>query len=284
MSKTGLVLEGGGMRGAYTAGVLSWLIDQGIEMDYGVGISAGAMNLCSYAMKNKQYLYDVSVTYMPDKRNVGVNPLLREHHYVGYDFMFDHLLKNVVQYQLEPLRQGAMEIEIGVFNLNASRVEWLKKEDLDDDLRLLKAACTLPVAGAPVAYRDGLYMDGGVTTMVPIQRSLAHGCDRHLVIVTKDESYVRKPSSGMLLKTCRLLYHNDALIEALKVRSDVYYQEMAQVEQLQQQGKALLIRPSRNLGVKRFSGDAKALKQLFELGIEDCENRRDQLLSFLAHR
>lgn len=170
MGKTGLVLEGGGMRGAYTAGVLTWLIDHEVEFDYGVGISAGAMNLCSFAMRNKQYLYDVGVIYMPDKRNVGLNPLLKERHYVGYDFMFDRLLKETIHYELDTLRQSSMEIEIGLFNLNTSKVEWVKKQELDDDLRLLKGACTLPLAGSPVPYRDGLYMDGGVTTMVPIKR------------------------------------------------------------------------------------------------------------------
>lgn len=281
MEKTGLVLEGGGMRGAYTAGVLTWLIDHQIELDYGVGISAGAMNLCSYAMKNKQYLYDVSVTYMPDKRNVGLTPLLKEHHYVGYDFMFDRLLKDVVHYQLDALRKSPMEIEIGLFNLNADRMEWLGKQDLDDDLRLLKGACTLPIAGVAVPYQNGLYMDGGVTTMVPIKRSIANGCGRHLVITTKDDSYVRKPSSKLLLRTTKAVHKNQALVDALKIRSNVYYEEMGLVSELQKQGKALLIRPSKNLGVKRFSGDAEALQKLYELGQEDCETRKEELLQFL---
>ena len=282
MGKTGLVLEGGRMRGAYTAGVLTWLIDHEIEFDYGVGISAGAMNLCSFAMRNKQYLYDVGVIYMPDKRNVGLNPLLKERHYVGYDFMFDRLLKDTIHYELDALRKSPMEIEIGLFNLNTSKVEWVKKQELDDDLRLLKGACTLPLAGSPVPYCGGLYMDGGVTTMVPIKRSLGYGCDKHLVIVTKDEGYVRKPSSKMLLNTSKMAYHNQALIDALKIRSDVYYEEMNLVDDLQKEGKALLLRPSKNLGVKRFSGDAEALKQLFELGKADCETRKAELLSFLG--
>ena len=282
MGKTGLVLEGGGMRGAYTAGVLVWLIQHGITFDYGVGISAGAMNLCSYAMKNIDYLYDISVKYMPSKKNVGLTPLLKEHHYVGYDFMFDDLLYKQIRYNLEPLRQSNMDIEIGLFNLNASKMEWVGKQDLDDELKMLKGACTLPIAGVPVPYKGGLYLDGGVTTMVPIKRSIAYGCDKHLVIVTKDESYVRKPSSNLLLTMTNLNYHNEALNDALKVRSEVYYEEMGLVEDLQKKGQALLIRPSKNLGVKRFSGDAETLKQLYELGIQDAESRKEELLAFLG--
>ena len=90
--------------------------------------------------------------------------------------------------------------------------------------------------------------------MVPIKRSLGYGCDKHLVIVTKDEGYVRKPSSKMLLNSSKLAYHNQALIDALKIRSDVYYEEMNLVGDLQKEGRALLLRPSKNLGVKRFSG------------------------------
>lgn len=281
MNKIGLVLEGGGMRGAYTAGALTWLIDHHIELDYGVGISAGAMNLCSYAMKNKEYLYDVAVKYMPDKQNVGVTPLLKERHYVGYDFMFDDLLKNTIHYKLDALRNSKMAIEIGVFDLEAGETLWLKKEELDDDLRLLKGACTLPLAGAVVRFQNKVYMDGGVTTMVPIKRSLAHGCDKHLVIITKDEGYVRKPSGSLLLNSSRIVYRKyPGLIKALQTRSEVYYQEMDQVAKLQQEKKALLIRPSKNLGVKRFSGDKEALQQLFELGQADCEARKEEILAF----
>ena len=118
--------------------------------------------------------------------------------------------------------------------------------------------------------------------MVPIKRSLGYGCDKHLVIVTKDEGYVRKPSSKMLLNSSKLAYHNQALIDALKIRSDVYYEEMNLVDDLQKEGRALLLRPSKNLGVKRFSGDAEALKQLFELGKVDCETRKAELLDFLG--
>ena len=93
---------------------------------------------------------------------------------------------------------------------------------------------------------------------------------------------MRKPSSKMLLNTSKMAYHNQALIDALKIRSDVYYEEMNLVDDLQKEGKALLLRPSKNLGVKRFSGDAEALKQLFELGKADCETRKAELLSFLG--
>ena len=90
MENIGLVLEGGGMRGAYTAGALVWLIENNIMFNYGVGISSGAMHICSYYKKDIKLLEEISCKYMADKRNVGIIPLLKERRYVGYDYMFEY--------------------------------------------------------------------------------------------------------------------------------------------------------------------------------------------------
>ena len=282
MSKIGLVLEGGGMRGAYTAGCLCWLIDNEIEFDYGVGISAGAMNLCSYAMKNKTYLYDVMVKYMADKRNVGRIPLMKEGTYVGYNFMFDDLLSNIVKYELTPLKTCSMEVEIGIYDLEAAKTVWVDKSEMDLGLRLLKGACTLPIAGKIVDYNHRRYIDGGVTTMVPVDRSIRAGCDKHFVIITKDEGYVRKPAGKLLLGATRFCYPKyPALLDNLRERTDVYYREMGEVEQMVENKTAVLFRPTKHMNVKRFSGDPVALQQLFELGYQDLEARREEIFEFV---
>lgn len=282
MSKIGLVLEGGGMRAAYTAGALTWLIDHDIEFDYGVAISAGAVHLCSFVDKNKQNLYDLSVTYVADKRNVGMVPLLKEGSYVGYDFMFDELLRDTLHFDISNLVNRNTFMEIGIYDLQQGQTNWYQKEAFSNDMQMLKAACTLPIAGKIVSYNGRKYIDGGITTMVPIRRSIEYGNDKHFVIITKDESYVRKPSGkGMDLALAALYHPYPKIREDMKKRTPIYYEEMDLVQQLCEKNEAMLMRPSKNLGVSRFKGEHDQLDALFQLGYQDLENRKEEIRAFL---
>lgn len=278
--KISLVLEGGGMRGAYTAGVLTYLLEKNVTFDYGVGISAGAMNLSSFWMKREDYLKEVAVHYMSDSANVGMKPLLREGTYVGYNHMFDELLAKVVKYDLSLLNNTPSNFEIGLFNMQENRNDWLSKHELN--LTNLKAACTLPIAGKPVHINGYDYMDGGIVTMVPIGRSIEKGNDKHFVIITKDSEYVRNPEPKIELTACKMLYKKTpGIVERLKVRHQVYYNEMETVEKMVNDGTAFLMRPTSKIPVARFKGDQEGLKACFELGIHDAKARWDEIAVFL---
>lgn len=282
MSKIGLVLEGGGMRGSYTAGALAWLIDNNIEFDYGVGISAGAINLCSYLLKNKNYLHDITVKYMSDKKNVGMVPLLKEHRYVGYDYMFDDLLQHQVKYDTTPIKEKNMPMEFGVYDLNQEKTIFFDAQALDDDLRMLKASCTLPIAGRIVDYNGYRFLDGGISIMIPIQRAFDAGCDKNLVIITKPEGYVRKAAGSFMQHLMKFNYPKyKKMVYDYTHRHESYNQQMELIEEKVKENKCLLIRPSQNIPVKRFSGDPENLKKLYELGYEDMENQKEEILKFM---
>ncbi|MFI3284232.1 MAG: patatin family protein [Erysipelotrichaceae bacterium] len=280
--KIGLVLEGGGMRGAYTAGVLSWLIDNNIEFDYGVGISAGAVNLCNFFMKNKELLYDIPVKYMPNKKNVGLYPIVKERRYVGYDYMFDDLLKNELKYDTRSLKENKINLEFGIYDLNTCQTDFYNASDLDDELRMLKASCTLPIAGRIVDYKGHRFLDGGISVMIPIQRSIDQKMDKHFVIVTKPEGYVRKPASEFMRKLMAFNYPNyPKMVEDYTHRHESYNAQMELIENKVQDGSCYLMRPSIDIPVKRFSGDPENLKALYKLGYEDMENQKEEILNFM---
>ncbi len=282
MNKIGLVLEGGGMRGAYTAGALSWLIDNNIEMDYGVGISAGAVNICCYYMKNKEYLYDITAVHTADSRNVGIKPIVKEGRYVGYRFMFDELLRETLKFDVQELKDKDSNFEIGLYDLDKAETFYIKANELDNDLVLLKAACTLPIAGNIVEYQGQKLLDGGITTMIPYERSIENGNDKHFVIVTKPEGYVRKAASGFMRWFMNFNYPNyPKLVEQYSNRHEAYNKQMAAIEQGVKDNNTFLLRPSSDIPVKRFSGDPENLKKLFELGYKDMEDRKAEILSFI---
>ncbi|SJZ34008.1 patatin-like phospholipase family protein [Anaerorhabdus furcosa] len=285
MSKYGLVLEGGGMRGAYTAGALAWLVDNNIEFDYGVGISAGAVNLCSYLLKSKEYLHDITVKYTSDKKNVGLIPLLKEHRYVGYDYMFDHLLRDEVKYDTSPIKDKNMPMEFGVYDMNQEKTIFFNAQDLDPDLRMLKASCSLPIAGRIVDYNGYRFLDGGISIMIPIERSIEAGCDKNMVIITKPEGYRRKAAGPFMQKLMTFNYRKyKKMVYDYTHRHESYNRQMELIEKEVKDGNCILIRPSETIPVKRFSGDPENLKKLYELGYKDMETRKEEILKFMQNK
>jgi len=278
-----LVLEGGGLRGSYTAGVLVWLIEHGIEADTVVGISSGAMHACHYVLKDIEALKLTSMKYASHKHNVGWYPLLHEGQPVGYDFLFETVIKEILKFDVNKLRAQKQAVEFGVYDLSIQKTIWKNQFTMDEDIRFLKAACTLPLAGRNVKVGDTYYLDGGVTTMVPIGRAKELGAEKFLVVVTKDPGFVRKPNSPVLQFILDLMYFKyKTLLKDFRARTQVYYDEMNEVRALQDEGKAILLQPTRDCGVKRFSGTEQQIIDMFNLAKEDCENRKEELLAFFA--
>lgn len=283
MEKYALVLEGGGMRGVYTAGALAWLNDHHITFDYGVGISSGAVALVCYMEENKTTPYNMIVKYACNGENVGLKAFLTEGHYVAYNRLFKEDLLGKEKLSLEPLRKNcSMEAEVGAYDLKKGETVFFNVKDLDDDLELLRGTCALPIASAVVDYEGEKYLDGGITKMIPIERSIEKGCTKHLVITTKPADYKRKPASKIVLFLMKLIYRKyPAIRKDYKVRHLNYYKQMDIIENLVEKEDAVLIRPSRTINISRFKGNPKDLNELYELGYQDMEDKKEEILSFL---
>lgn len=171
MGSIGLVLEGGGMRGAYTAGCLAWLKDHNIKFDYSVGISSGALYLACFLEDRMDAAYNMSTKYAADSNNVGMKAFMREGHYVAYKYIFDNYLKEKEHLSVEKIKNEHMNMEIGSYDLEQGETVYFNSEDLDDDMELLLAACALPIASATVSFEGRKLLDGGITKMIPIERA-----------------------------------------------------------------------------------------------------------------
>ena len=148
--KKGLVIEGGGLRGAYTAGALTWLIDNEIKFDYGVGISIGALYLGAFLTANKRLLKEYAINLASDKDNVGIKPLLKHQTLVGYDDVFKKINQDGYKIDVKGLNQSTTKAEIGVYDLNSCETVWITNHEFDQDNLFIKAACTLPMFGRKV--------------------------------------------------------------------------------------------------------------------------------------
>ena len=276
--KTALVLEGGGMRGAYTAGCLAWLIDNDIEFNSAYGISTGAVHLCSYLCKNVDYLYDLSTNHIADKELVGLRPLLREHCYVGYDYLFEHILPDVKKYDISKAKASSCDAKFGVYDMEKGTF-FIKVKDIDEKMLLLKAACTLPVIGKIVYYEGRGYLDGGITKMIPIEEALADENEEFLVITTKPKGYVRKPATSFVKGLMRSMYKKYPNVEKdYAVRHLNYQKQIDIINDLVAKDKAIYMYPSKEIPVKRLTGDKPNLRILYQLGYDDMESRREEIV------
>ncbi len=276
--KTSLVLEGGGMRGAYTAGCLAWLIDNGITFDSAYGISTGAVHLCSYLCADKDYLYDLSTNHIVDKALIGIRPLIREHHFVGYDYLFSYILPVLKHYDLDKAKRNSCKSKIGIYDLDGSGTSYIEVKDIDPKMELLKAACSLPIIGKVVKYNGHKYLDGGITKMIPIEESLNDQNECHLVIATKPKDYVRKPSPWYIKLLMRIVYPKSKKLAAdYGVRHLNYNKQIAIIKDLVNEDKAIYLFPSKEIPVTRLGGDKEHLRILYDLGYKDMEQRKDAI-------
>ena len=278
--KTSLVLEGGGLRGAYTAGALSWLVDNNIEFDNAYGISTGAVHLCNYLLKNNKNLFEFSTKYITDKGVVGVRPILRCGHIVDYDFIFDEFMTKSLKFDINDLHDVKTDAKIGTYELKSGKTEYHKVQELD--MEELKAACSLPLLGKVAKLGDREMLDGGITKMIPIEEAVDDGCNRHLIITTKPGDYVRKPSSKFVVGIMKLRYRNCPSIAAdYLIRHENYYKQISLINDLVKNDKAIYVYPSKNSNVSRLGGSRQELEELFELGRTDMEARKDDILALL---
>ncbi len=278
----GLVLEGGGFRGSYTCGALKWLNDHNIHFDYAVTISAAAPYGFDYMAQLDDVNKRLSIDGVTDKGVFGLKALLREGSIVSFSYLIKHYFSATYKKALEELRQRDCRIEVGVFNMTRQQLEYYDQHQLDDGMQIIQAACSLPIVSKMIDVNGQKFLDGGIRHMVSIDRSKETGHTRHLVIVTKDKNYVRKPNGAATNLLLRTLYHNyPKMLEILDHRVETYYQEMNDVYELEKNGDAILIRPSRDTGVGRFSGTREQIEEMYYLGYQDMEDRKEDLLRFL---
>lgn len=280
--KISLVLEGGGMRGAYTAGCLSWLIDEGIEFDTAYGISTGAVHLASFLMKNKDFLYKMSTDIIADKSVIGLSPILKEGMICSYNYMFDHHLKEVLKFDVENLKGKTKTAAFfGVYDLDLKETVYIPLKDMN--MNILKACTSLPLIGRVVKEKDKRYLDGGITKMIPIEEAIKDGAKKHLIITTKPIDYIRKPSNGFVVKLMSIVYKDcPAIAKDYAIRDKNYNIQIALINSLEKKGDALYRYPTKTIPVSRLRGDKDDLRALYNLGREDMENSREAIYKLIG--
>ena len=280
MYQAGLVLEGGGMKGIYTAGVLDFFLDKGLEFSSCYGVSAGACHLCSFLSKQRGRAYDISVDYLEDKNYCSISSLLRTGDLFGVKMCYDDIPNRLNPYDYDAFNAYPGRAFAVVTNIETGRPEYLRLREMHRDILAVRASASLPLVSRTVRIDGKPYLDGGLSDSVPIMHSILDGNRKNVVVLTKEVGYRREPAGNLGL--IRLRYAKYPKVYELMAGRHVAYNRMLDyLEAQEKNGQAFVIRPQKKSGVGRVEKDKEKLRLLYEEGYREAEQNYERLLAYL---
>ena len=248
---TALVLEGGGMRGVFTSGVLDWMIDHGITFPYLVGVSAGSSNALSFASHQRGRGKYIFADLQVERHYLGVSNILRHRSIMDMDLLYHELPESLWPYDYTAYKANPMRVEsVATDCLTGQAVYLEEKDDAKRIIDIVRASSSLPFA-CPIAHVDGRPMlDGGIADSIPLQRAIDQGYEHAVVVLTRHRGYRKDEQPTRLPSFIYKRYPH--LREALRTRGTRYNAQLAMVEQLEQEGRITVIRPNHPVEVARI--------------------------------
>lgn len=284
MAKIGLVLEGGGMKCAYGAGVLDAFLDYDIHFDYCIGVSAGSANAASYLAGQRGRNLRFYTTHIHEPGYFGVHSLRKTGNLFGLEHIYGTLTNKGGSDELDydALMANPTEYYIVATDAATGQPAYFTKVDLKpDDYRPIMASSAIPAVCRPITIGDKQYFDGGLSDAIPVKKALEDGCDKLVVILSKPRGYRRKPEKHrpVYAQTCRS-YPNT--VKAIDNRYYMYHKCQTMTYELERRGRAFLFAPSKPMKMSTYAMDAEANRQLYELGLQDVATAKDELMEFLG--
>ena len=268
--RSGLILEGGGMRGVFTCGVLDCLMDRGVRFPYTIGVSAGACNGLSYLSGQRGRAKYSNIDLLEKYRYIGFKQLLLKRNIMDFDLLFDSFPNKIIPYDYPALARNEEHFEVVTTSCRTGKACYFEeKQNPDRVIDIVKASSSLPFV-SPISYVDGEPMlDGGISDAIPLLRAREMGYNNNLVVLTRNTGY-RKSEKPMRLP--RLIYGEYPNLRAtLEQRNAEYNKRIAQIEQLEAEGKITVLRPVRPIEVDRIERDTKKLLALYNEGYACAE-------------
>ena len=262
---SGLILEGGGMRGVFTCGVLDNFMDRGIRFPYTIGVSAGACNGLSYMSGQRGRGKFSNIDLLEKYHYIGIKQLLTKGNIMDFDLLFHTFPEKIIPYDYARYAQIEERYEMVTTSCLTGRACYYEeKRDPVRIIDIVKASSSLPFV-CPIAYVDGEPMlDGGIADSIPLLRAKELGYDNNVVVLTRNKGY-RKPDKPTSIPP--FFYRKyPALKAAIRHRNSLYNEQISLVERLESEGKLLVIRPEKPIEVDRMERDTRKLLDLYEEG------------------
>lgn len=279
--KTGLVLEGGAMRGMYTAGVLDVFLEQGITFDGVIGVSAGALFGVNLLSRQAGRVIRYNKRFNSDPNYLGLRPLLRTGNIVDTEYAYHRVPCELDVFDDETYRASGVPFYAVVTNVETGEPEYIKVDSVFEQMDVLRASGSMPFVSKPVEIGGKKYLDGAITDSIPFEKFMEMGYDRLVVVLTKPAGYVKKPMSPLLTR----MYYAHAYPDfAKKVRDrhEMYNSSITRLGELEQAGKVLVLRPSQHIKISRVEKHPDKLQALYDVGVGDAQENIAQIQTFFT--
>ena len=283
MSRIGLVAEGGGMKCAYSAGIMDKFLDYGIKFDYCIGVSAGSANLASLMAGQRERNLHFYVDHVKDPDYFGVRPFLKTGNLFNLQYIYGTLTNEggAETLDFDKVLENPCEYELAATNALTGKPEYFNKNQMIKNNYIhIMASSAIPAVSKPV-FIDGVpYFDGGVSDAIPARRALDQGCDKLVFVLSKSRHYKKKPQ-GMKFIYSLLCHKYPAIIKDLNNRHIMYTAAQKLMFELEKQGKAFIFSLETGLKISTYAMDPVLNRKLYDNGLSDFEAKKEAFFKFM---
>lgn len=272
-----LVLEGGTFRPIFSSGVMDALIDQGIEFPYVIGVSAGITDGFSYVSKQTKRNYDILMNHRHDKRYVGMRNFLSDRSLFGLKFAYETIPNELYPFDWNTFLNSQTEIRVGVTNAITGEIEFLDGKQLDKKCTMLKATCAIPFVFPAIHLHECLYYDGGVCDPIPVKKAIEDGHERMLIILTRPKGYQKQLSKANQVAARLVKKKYPKLVEPLLTRHLLYNQTVEFCEELEEAGKAIILRPNQEIQIDSFEKNLDKIDAIYQFGYQEAMKHIEEI-------
>ena len=277
--KKGLVLEGGAMRGMYTSGVLDAFLDEKIEFDDIIGVSAGTLFGVNFLSKQRGRAIRYNKRFSKKLNYMGLFSLLTSKNIINKKFAFYEVPFKLDVFDNEEYKKSNTNFYATVTNVETGKPEYILLKDVFEQMELLRATSAMPFVSEIVDIDGKKYLDGGVSDSIPFEKCISMGCNKTVVVLTRDINYRKKPYSDKIHKMFYKKYPE--FIKVSSSRYKTYNESVEKLIELEEKGEVFVIRPSEPIGIGRLEKDPQKLQSVYELGFNDAKKNIEKLKKYL---
>lgn len=277
--KVGLVLEGGAMRGMYTAGVLDVFLDNNIKVDGIVGVSAGVLFGVNYLSKQKGRAIRYNKKYAADKRYMGIQSYLKTGNIINKEFAFYDVPFNLDVFDEKTYEESGIDFFATVTNVDTGKPEYIKVKNVLEQMELLRATSAMPFVSKMVELEGEKYLDGGISDSIPVEKCKELGYEKIVVVLTRPIEYRKKKANNTITKIKYSKYPN--LANSINNRYKNYNDSVEKIIDMENKKEIFVIRPSKHINIKRIERDENKLQEMYDLGVNDCKKTLHELKKYL---
>ena len=279
--KVGLVLEGGAMRGMYTAGVIDVFLENNIKVDCIIGVSAGALFGVNYCSNQKGRVLRYQKKYIKEKNYMGLRTLLKTGNIINKEFAYYDIPLKLDVFDEKAYSKSKTDFYLVATNIETGEAEYKKITNTTKEMEYFRATSAMPFVSQIVEIDGKKYLDGALADSIPLDKMQELGYDKIIVVLTKPQGYKKKKPPKVLANKVYKQYPR--LVEAINTRYERYNKTIDKIDSLEKKNEIIVIRPSRKVKMGRIEKDLNKLQEMYDLGVEDTNKLLKEIKEYTSN-